>query len=443
MNQKSILIICDLFPPAFGPRMGYLCKYLLFNGWKPVVLTEDVKEDTFAFLATCLQENEVAVTRVRYYNQKGWRGKMEWGWTMIRDMLFGYKDNRMYREAIKIAKNQSFDRVLCSTYRTFPIRAAARFAHEKRLPLVVDLRDIIEQYTGYEFITHPLPKFCGLDKRIASIFRKRNLAIRNNILRKATAVTTVSPWHVSILKIYNVNTHLIYNGYDPDLFYPSDRQTAQFYITYTGRLLSTAMRDPDLLFKAVNRLSQEGIIDPDMFRIRWFVDEKSAKIITREAAKYPHIIPYMGYYGYIPASEIPQTLHESAILLLLTNKSSTHNPQNAMTMTTSHHDAITTPTGPQGVMTTKLFESLAVGRPILCVRGDEGCLEAVINQTRSGLSAHHTDEVYDFIKHHFLRWKAGLPYEDISDKNEIKKYSREAQAKEFIEVFEQAEIIAT
>ena len=49
--MKKVLIICDLFPPAFGPRMGYLCKYLKGLGWQPVVLTEAIKDNTFTFLA--------------------------------------------------------------------------------------------------------------------------------------------------------------------------------------------------------------------------------------------------------------------------------------------------------------------------------------------------------------------------------------------------------
>lgn len=412
MSPKSVLILCDLFPPAFGPRMGYLCKYLRQNGWSPVVVTEYMDEKLFSFLT-----KEVDVSYVRYYKRKGTAGKIEWGWTFLRDMLFGYKDKRMYREALKAAGARHFDLILCSTYRTFPLPAARRLATKMRLPLIVDLRDIIEQYTGNEFITHPLPKIFGLDKWIASGFRKRNLRARNNILREAAGVTTVSPWHVSVLKQYNANTHLIYNGYDPELFYPSGQKNDTFYITYTGRLLSTAMRDPDLLFQAVEKLSEDGVISPDLFRIRWFTDDKSRDTIRRAAAKYARIEAYMSYSGYVSASEIPRVLNESSILLLLTNKADAN--------------------GPKGVMTTKFFESLAVGKPVLCVRGDEGCLEEAINRTRSGLSAHHADEVYDFIKTHYLNWKENKPPVDDSDKNEIGKFSREAQAKQFTELFEQ------
>ena len=48
-----------------------------------------------------------------------------------------------------------------------------------------------------------------------------------------------------------------------------------------------------------------------------------------------------------------------------------------------------------------------------------------------------SDEVYDFIKEHYINWKENKPYIDNSDKEEIKKYSREAQALQFIEIFEQ------
>ena len=410
--------MCDLFPPAFGPRMGYLCKYLKLNGWHPVVVTEDVNENTYSFLC-----KDVDVTYIRYYSQSGLAGKITWGWSFLHDMLFGNKDNRMYREALHIMKKHQFDLILCSTYRTFPMKASWRLSRKSGLPLVIDLRDIIEQYTGTEFITHTIPKIFGMDKIIASRFKKQNLKIRNKILHEASCVTTVSPWHVSVLSTYNKNTILIYNGYDPELFYPVNKKNDKFIITYTGRLLSTAMRNPDLLLKAIDRLANDRIITPGLFRVRWLVDEQSKRTIEHETLKYPGIEIFMDYPGYKPASEIPNALHDSEILLLLTNKTGEN--------------------GPKGVMTTKFFESLAVGKPILCVRGDEGCLEEVINRTKAGLSAHHADEAYDFIKTHYLRWQANQLYEDNSDKEEIKKFSRAAQAQQFIEIFSNYGLVTT
>ena len=47
--MKRVLILCDLFPPAFGPRMGYLCKYLKQAGWQVEVVAEAMDDKTFAF----------------------------------------------------------------------------------------------------------------------------------------------------------------------------------------------------------------------------------------------------------------------------------------------------------------------------------------------------------------------------------------------------------
>lgn len=408
----KVLILCDMFPPAFGPRMGYLCKYLKRAGHVSIVITEHIPDETFAFL-----KGDTQVIYIRYYKAKQKIiQKLEWLSVFLLNVLFGYKDRKIYREALKQTQRQTFDLILCSTYRTFPLLAAQKVAKKTKLPLVVDLRDMIEQYTGAEFISHSLPKLFGLEKGLISAFKKRNLKQRNRVLQQASAITTISPWHVGVLQSYHSHVSLIYNGYDPDLFYPQPIEKDQFYITYTGRLLSLAMRNPDLLLQAVKKLSDEQAITPDTFQIRWFTDEASCALIQKEASKYA-IVDFMSYPGYVPAADIPQILNESAILLLLTNKA----------------DA----SGPKGVMTTKFFEALAVEKPILCVRGDEGCLEEMIHRTQAGLSAHDENEVYEFIKKYYLQWKATKQIVSMVKREEVEKFSRKEQAAQFIHIFEQ------
>lgn len=277
--MKKVLIICDLFPPAFGPRMGYLCKYLKLHGWEPVILTEAVDEKTFTFLA-----GKDRVTYVNYYTAKNpVVKKLQWISTLLLDLCFGYKDIRMYNAARKLVKENKFDLILCSSFRTFPLPAAQKVADKYKLPLVVDLRDVIEQYTGDEFISHALPSFCGFNKLFVSIFKRKSLRDRNRVLEKAGYVTTISPWHVAVLKQYNPKVELIYNGFDPELFYPEQKTTDQFIITYTGRLLSTAMRDPSLLLDALATLSAEKFFTEKDCRVYWYVDDASRKIITEEA----------------------------------------------------------------------------------------------------------------------------------------------------------------
>ncbi|MDR2139291.1 MAG: glycosyltransferase [Tannerella sp.] len=414
----KILILCDLFPPAFGPRMGYLCKYLRRAGWEPVVITESVPDETFAFL-----KEEVETVRIRYYHARGrFFGALEWGCIFLLDLLFGYKDYRMYRKALKLIRKHPFRLVLCSTYRTFPLPAARRIARKARLPLVADLRDIVEQAEGHEFVAHTLPGWWGLDRWIISAFLRHGRRQRNRVLGDAARITSVSPWHVALLKSFNPRVELIYNGYDPELFHPAPVRSRQFYITYTGRIiyaghtLNRALRDPELLFRALVRLDEEQVITPETCCVRWFTDEKSQQFIRQEAEKYA-LTKYMAFYSYVPASRVPALLNESAVLLVLTNRTGEQ--------------------GPKGVMTTKFFEALAVGKPVLCVRGDEGCLEEVINRTRAGLSAHRAEEVYRFLETHYRQWQAtGLTTVE-ANREEIRKFSRETQARQFIHIFEE------
>lgn len=406
----KILILCDMFPPAFGPRMGYLCKYMKRAGWTPVVITEQIDDKTFSFL-----QGDIPVTYVNFFHAKsGLLRKLEWIFVLILDYLFHYKDKKMAKAASRLLEEGGYDGVLCSSYRAFPLPAARKVAEKYRLPLVIDLRDIIEQYAANEYIAHNFRSFPWLDKKVTAAFRNKLLRDRNEALEKADHVTTISPWHVERIKAYNPQTELIYNGYDPEIFFPEQHRTSRFVITYTGRLISLATRDPRLLFEAIARLDREKRISPEQFRIQWYVDSESATMIKQAAASYP-IERYMDFSDYVPASEIPGILNRSSILLQLANKFSSD--------------------GPKGFMTTKLFEAMAVEKPLLCVKSDESCLESAINKTHTGLAARTADEVYQFILQHYLFWQEkGYTHIEV-DREAIEHFSRKRQAEQFMRIF--------
>ncbi len=410
--MRKVLIICDIFPPAFGPRMGYLCKYLKSNGWDPIVIAEQVEGKTFSFLA-----EGIKVHYVNFYPARNkWLARIQWIYIFILDLFINYKEQIMFREASKLLETESVEVILASTYRTFPLPAALKVSESFNLPLLVDLRDIIEQYTGLEFIKHQLPRFFGIDKWIASHYKRSSLKKRNNVLVKADHITTISHWHQHTLGVYNPDTTLIFNGFDPDLFYPVQNTTPAFIITYTGRLLSTEMRDPSLLMEALQSLKKEYPECYDKFQVHWYVDQESEKVIKKIAGQ-ADLEDRMFYKGYIAANAIPEVLNNSSILLLLTNKSEGK--------------------GPKGVMTTKFFESLAVEKPILCIRSDEDCLEEAIREARAGLAGRNMEEVRAFLLFHFNEWRQKGYTQVPVNKEVLKKYSREEQAKQFIGLFEQ------
>jgi len=410
MKKKRVLIICDLFPPSFGPRMGYLCKYLKQLGWDPVVLTEDLPDNTFSFLSEGCK-----VKRVNFFPalNKTLR-RAQWFFVFILDFLFGLKDARFYREAKRLYRKEKYDLVLCSTYRTFPLGAALKTAKRFHLPLISDLRDVMEQYTGNEFISTSFKTTPLLDKWIVTLFRNKSLRQRNRTLRHSDWVITVSPWHVELLKQYNPNVSLIYNGFDPEVFYPGQNATDKFYVTYTGRILSLSMRDPSLLFEAVALLAGEKKIAPHDFRVRWFVDDVSEKVLKGEAAKYG-VADYMDFYAYVPANEVPAVLNNSSVLLLLTNKSSGG--------------------GPKGLMTTKFFESIAVKKPLLCVRSDESYLEQAIYEVKAGCPARTVNEAAGFLMEKYAEWKTNGFTTTHPDEEVLNRFSRKEQAAQFATLF--------
>lgn len=404
--MKSVLIICDAFPPSFAPRMGYLCKYLGKLGWSAVVVSEYLEEKHFSFLSGYCD-----ATFINYYPCKNrfWK-KILWAGTMVLDILFGYKDRRMKKVALEVARGHRFDAVLCSTYRTFPLKAASDVAHELNIPLVADLRDIIEQYSGTEYISNGrLFSLPLIREFVTPRVRAKLLDDRNEILKKSDHVTTVSPWHVKTLQHYNPNVSLIYNGYDPEIFYPSHTSNGKFTIVYTGRIISLSMRNPELLFKGIRNSG----LKPCDLTVEWFVDSNSEAVLRAAAEEYG-VADYMDYKGYVQASDVPKVLNSAGIILILTESKGKNSSK--------------------GIMTTKFFEAMAVDKPVLCVPSDEGYLEEKINLTKTGIAAKTPDDVASFILRYHRQWMENGSTSICPDRGEVEKFSRKEQARQFADI---------
>ena len=401
-----------MFPPAFAPRMGYLCKYLAEYGWEPVVVTEYIPQQIYEELSKNCQN----ATYINYYHSNNkFIQKLKYAFVFLADFLFGYKDRMMEKVAQKQIVKHTISLILTSSYRTFPLRTAHKLSQKNKIPFVVDLRDIIEQFPANEHISKKITKSEFLSRAIANVLTKKMFKQRNKVLQEADVVTTISPWHVETLKQFADNVQLIYNGFDPELFVPEVISSHEFKITYTGRLMSEELRDPSLLFEAVSNLYANGKIEPKTFRIQFYTDNESIKTLRLMAEKY-HISGFTDYFGYIANHTIPEILNGSSILLLLTNKS-------AGTKT------------PKGIMTTKVFEYLAVEKPILCVRNDNGCLEETIRETQSGVAADNVDQVERFLLEKYAEWKQnGYTHQKV-DRQKVGQFSRKEQAKQFVRIF--------
>jgi len=188
--MKKVLVICDIFPPAFAPRMGYLCKYLPEHDWEPVVVAEYIPQNMYKELS----ENYQNVTYINYYHSKNpFIHKLQYAFVFLADFFFGYKDSIMTKKAQQQIINQNISLILASSYRTFPLRAAHHLSKKNHIPLLVDLRDIIEQFPTNEHISKKFTSSATINHIIANVLTKKMLRQRNNVLKNTAAVTTVPP----------------------------------------------------------------------------------------------------------------------------------------------------------------------------------------------------------------------------------------------------------
>ena len=387
-----VLILSDPFTsPAYIPRLRYLCEYLTNKGWDIEVYTE--KGETIAF------PHSYAIHEIEVYRSSS---HLEWAVKSLWSLLTDWRNRFFSQRVRKAISGKKYDLVFCCTFSTFPLRAALDIARERHIPLHVDLRDIDEQVPGAQYQNH---RQWWL-RPFRTWYRHINIIRRNKVIRQADRITCVSPWHMDFLKKMNLHAEVVYNGFDETLFSPLDTPSSQFVISYVGRLYEQRMQDPTLLMNTLKNL------DIDL-RVRWYTNTDGRNRIRMLAQQY-RVEKYMEYYDYVPPTQVPQLLHESSILLVLTN--------------------IAAISGAHGIMTTKFFEALGVEKPVLCVPSDKECLAQVIQETNAGLAATSAEEIKDFILEKYDEWKQnGFTRQPVNQ--EAKRlFSRQYQAQQFEQI---------
>lgn len=408
--MKKLLIVCDQFAPQFAPRMGNLVKYLKPLGWKVFVVcgkNNSSRADMDAFVK---YPDLLHVVDQKPHHR--------WNLLHLLNLILPYdylrNEFKIKKIALEIAKQYKPDLVLVSrSFGLFPTAAGLVVAKKMNIPCVVDIRDVYAQGPLLPIWKLPLRK--KIDRLIY------NISITERVLhfrcwKKATMLTTVSPWNQRYLQQYNKNVSCIYNGFDPELFNPKDPiQVNVFKIVYTGTFGDRNLRDYSLLFDAMKRLKDEKIITPDVFKVE-FYSGSIYDVEVNEWIKRLELEDFILFKDFVPTTSLLEIFRKASILLLLANKPGKY--------------------GPWGIMTTKVYEYFAVNRPILLVRSDEDCLATAITEANAGCSGRTVDETYSFLLDKFMEWKRTGVTLGTTNINKIQKYSRAKQAEEFSSLFE-------
>jgi glycosyltransferase involved in cell wall biosynthesis len=231
---------------------------------------------------------------------------------------------------------------------------------KKKFPNIQWIADFRDPWTNIDFL---------IELHLSKFAQKKHQSLENKVIQTADKIITVSYTLTSELQQkcpqHPEKFFTITNGFDPDDFSEISIQSnpQQFTLCYTGLL--PANRNPKLLWKAIAELSQENKL-PQNFKIQ-LIGKADASIW--DSIKTNNIEQYIENIGYLPHSETLKISSQSNALLLIINEA----PNS------------------KGILTGKLFEYLALQKPILTIGPKDGDAAKIIYETQSGIVAEPHD----------------------------------------------------
>ncbi|NCA81176.1 MAG: hypothetical protein EOM72_00320 [Opitutae bacterium] len=297
--------------------------------------------------------------------------------------------------ADRLLSGRRFDCLLT----TFPpldsLVVVDRLSRRHRIPWIADLRDIPDE----------------IDVRRKRWVTRRSVRLLSSACASAAHLLTVSdPLAARLRTEYGLNVPVttVYNGFEESDLPPAaaDGGSRAFIIAYCGNF--GYGRDLSLLLRGLDDLSDRGT-DLQGVEIHLYGVSDVSRLQVgrwRSAAR-------IRCQGKVSHAASLRAQRESAILLSLSSP------------------------GARGILTSKIFESAMVGRPVLSIPADGDVLDQFVRETRIGLASSDVHEVAAFIEGHVRSWRetGRLPVA-ASDRERLAGYSRRNQAGKLIELME-------
>ncbi len=426
--MKRVLIITYYWPPSGGSgvqRWLKMSKYLPENGWQPVIYTADDAEypvEDLSLEKDVAPEAEVIKRRIfepySFYKKvlgikkdekikAGFinEGKKKSTWkenisVWIRGNFF-IPDARCWwiRPSVRFLKrylkNHPVDAII-STGPPHSMHLIAKELHKKfNIPWIADFRD---PWTDIDFYK---------DLRLTKWADRKHHRLEKSVLMSANEIVTVGNNCAQGLKnICGRDVKVICNGYDFDInmLKNDNKLTEKFTLSHIG--IIGANRNPVMLWESIADLVKDDEFANALdIRLIGQVDKSVIDSIKANGIeKYVEIIPY------IPHSEVLEKQTESHVLLLFVN-----NTPNA-----------------KGILTGKLFEYMASGRPILSIGPSDGDTAMILRETETGVNVDFDDkeQMKTELKRLFLKYR-NKESSATCQKN-VERYSRKNLAADYV-----------
>ena len=425
--MQRVLIITYYWPPSGGSgvqRWLKMSKYLPENGWQPVIYTADDAEypvedksleqdvaseaevirrpivEPYTFYKKFLGMKKGDKVKAGFINEgakkSGWKENLS---VWLRGNFF-IPDARCWwikpsvRFLSKYLKEHPVDAII-STGPPHSMHLIAKALHKKfNIPWVADFRD---PWTDIDFYK---------DLKLTRSSDKKHHSLERQVLTEATRVVTVGWDCAKGLENHGAkDVVVITNGYDfvetfPETS-PCNHKTSTFTMSHIG--IIGANRNPETLWSAIGELTQSI----DFLKIK-LIGQIDNSVI--ESIKRHNIEKFVEIISYIPHNQVVEEQQKSDVLLLFVN-----NTPNA-----------------KGILTGKIFEYMASGRPILCIGPEDGDSARVLNETQTGITVDFNDK--EKMKSIILDLMSKYQENQLITKNNaaVEKYSRRNLAKEYV-----------
>lgn len=426
--MKKVLIITYYFPPSGGSgvqRILKFIKYLPLFGWQPVVYT--VKNGEYPIMDESLMkdipdnieiirsdiwepyniykkftgqqsDSKISPGFLQEKNNEGFSQKIsQW----IRGNIF-IPDARKFwiKPSIRFLKNYLSENPVDAIISSGPPHSvhliALALKKKFNLAWIADFRDPWTNIYYYEKL------------KLSKLSHERNKKYENEVIKNADAIIVVgNRMKNDFEEIKGKDVYVITNGFDEDDITVSDEKfDDKFSLVYTGYLL--ADENPAMFWKALSELCSESSDFASSLELK-FIGKVDAGV--KENLKNSDLEKHASYFNYLPHSQVFQYQKKAQVLLLLLNDTEKF----------------------RRILTGKLFEYLAAGRPILCIGSVDGDAADIIRETGSGYIFRSDDlnSIREKLLDFYNQYKTKTLY---CNNHGIEKYSRKNLTKSLAEI---------
>jgi len=425
---KKVLFITYYWPPAGGATVNRTFKfsqYLPEFGWEPVILT--TQDGDFPFIDESLLKEVNPETKVyrsagfslhkifKKVSPKSEKNFIPYGFTdqsknsfmdnLSRWVKYNFIPDTRFpwyfgtaRKAIRIIKEEKIDLIFSSSPPQTNHMIARKASRSTGIPWVADFRD---PWTDVFWLAEN-------SKRMKWIHRwdKR---IERKTINRMNAVITVGPSLVRILQRKTNNPiHLITNGYDERYFTgEAYHRTDKFRIIYAGSI--SREQHPECFFNSLTEAMKNPEFRKDMDML-WLGNFPTYIHELIEGLDYKEQIHFSPYTHY---SESIQMIRNSEMLLLIVPRT----------------------TDNECIITSKIFEYIGSGRPVLTYGPVKGDAAFILNETGAGKTFDYSDSSAgkDYILECWQRWKSGT---DLLKSADNERFGRRSLTRQLAGIFD-------